>query len=80
MRRCFAQEVLNCSALRDADCGLPPHSAERLGLSGSDLSSSFPEAEPQEKSLRETLRKAIGIPRCAAASRNRCCPPRSNTL
>jgi hypothetical protein len=30
--------------LSDADCGLPPHSAERLGLSGSDLSPIFPEA------------------------------------
>jgi hypothetical protein len=34
----FAQKCLIVLNLSDADCGLPPHSAERLGLSGSDLS------------------------------------------
>jgi hypothetical protein len=42
---------------------------------------SFPEAEPQEKVFKGTQRKAIGIPHCAAASRNpvdpaRCVPIR----
>jgi len=34
-------------------CGLPPHSAERLGLSEGDFSF-FPEAKPQEKVIRGT--------------------------
>jgi hypothetical protein len=49
---------------------LPPHSAERLGLSGSDLSPLFLRLSLRKKSLRGTQRKAIGIPHCAAASRN----------
>jgi len=55
--------------LSDADCGLPPHSAERLGLSGSDLAPLFLRLSLRKKSLRRTKRKAIGIPHCAAASR-----------
>jgi len=44
-----------------SDCGLPPHRAERLGLSGSDLSPLFPRLSLRKKSLRGTQRKAIGI-------------------
>ncbi|HEX9630405.1 MAG TPA: hypothetical protein VF961_10320 [Pyrinomonadaceae bacterium] len=52
------------------DCGLPPHNAERLGLSGNDLSPLFLRLSLRKKSLSGTQQKAIGIPHCAAASRN----------
>jgi hypothetical protein len=57
----------------------PPHSAERLGLAESDLSPLFLRLSLRKKSLRGAQRKAIGIPHCAAASRNvnrsvRCVP------
>ena len=41
--------------LSDTDCGLPPHRAERLGLSGSNLLPNFPEAQPQEKVIKKNL-------------------------
>jgi len=53
-------------------CGLPPHTAERLCLSGDGLLRPFPEAEPQEKNggvgaagkaepYRKVRRQAAGV-------------------
>jgi len=51
----FAQKVLIVQYLNDADCGLPPHSAERLGLSGSDLSPLFLRLSLRRKSFKKNL-------------------------
>ena len=68
--------------LSDTDCGLPPHSAERLGLSGSDLQPLFLRLSLRKKVIKKNLAESHRHPAlCGGEPQpDSSCSRRSNTL